>query len=59
MAQGLFIGFTSGTLWVLEQVLSLVRAVAPMGICLWTPPEPCALVGVAEKKIEALCLLSW
>lgn len=41
MAQGLFIGLTSDTLWALEQVLSLVRVAAPMRICHWTPPEVC------------------
>lgn len=40
MAQGLFIGSDSDTLWALRQVLSLVcAAVAPVGICLRTPPE--------------------
>ena len=40
MAQGLFIGSNRDTLWAVRQVLSLVcAAVAPVRICLRTPPE--------------------
>lgn len=55
MAQGLFIGFTSDTLWALAQVLSLVCAVAPMGISLWTPPEVSLCVEFLRKR-ERHCL---
>lgn len=58
MAQGLFIGLPSDTLWASEQVLSLMCATAPVGICLWTAPEVCTLVGVCGGKGElGLCLL--